>query len=422
MRARLGCLILTAFATRAYAAPPELALGEGYLTLEPRRDVLGSNDASDPFAAASSYAQLVAGSRGVGLGAGVAAAVSGANCDLVNASARGVLETGSTVAGDARWNLCLLNAAFIIRLSGSRGAGLAPAIDARHSLWRRRYDESEDRVEMGLGELWDPEGSPNRHSIFVVSMGRGTTSQSDGTTGAHVTELDLDFSMYRFRRGSMLQIDALALESDAVKAGATDLGATTFVVLPLKVRVDLGSWFASADAGVGQTGEKTTQSTSTSVDGTVVSSSTDTVDGSGLPALETFVGHATAGMRTANVTASATLARSIFPTIDGNQALESRASGTVEVALGKRRATRLAISPFVAHTRTWIRDAGSTRDVSAGASLQVDHRLAHDLSIGAVGEAGRTPYARLDGGARPSDVWGGQLLVALTAHRAAALR
>jgi hypothetical protein len=74
------------------------------------------------------------------------------------------------------------------------------------------------------------------------------------------------------------------------------------------------------------------------------------------------------------------------------------------------------LSPFAARTRTWTRDAGDSHDLSAGASLYVGRQLTRELRVDAIGQAGVSPYASLDGERLPSSTLGGQVLVALSAR------
>jgi len=73
---------------------------------------------------------------------------------------------------------------------------------------------------------------------------------------------------------------------------------------------------------------------------------------------------------------------------------------------------------LAARTWTYSRDAGASYDVSAGASLRVGRDLSHARRLDAIGEAGVSPYTRLDGERLPANAFGGQVLVALGARAA----
>ena len=394
--------------------PPELALGAAQLVLPPLEDLV--NDADDrPVAAAVAYGQLVAGSRGGGLGVGAAAAIAGATCDLASGSVQGLLHTDAAApaAGVARADLCLDLAVFL-RYHTERATGLAPAIDARRSLWRRPYDATYDRAEMGLGPL--SRDGVNRYSIFHMAFGHGVVDQVDGAAARHIVDLDFDFALFTYehaRTGAEVRVDALAITNDAIKAGADNLGAVTTDLFPARASVDAGDWFASARAGWGWAGGSTTQSGSTMVNGKTTSSYSETVDSSGLPQLVTPAFEVTVGGRSGHFTGSATIAHDLYPTFDGNLAVETRASSSGTLAFG---ATTLALTPFVARTRTWVRNGGEQRALSAGAQLQVGHPLTHHLHLDALAAAGRTPYARLTGGREPDGAFGGQVMLAISAH------
>jgi hypothetical protein len=398
--------------------PPELALGASQLVLPDLQDII--DDGGDrPDAAAVAYGQLVAGTTGVGLGGGAAAAVAGVSCDLLSGSVQGVLHAGSDdaapVAGVARYELCL-DAGIFLRIRGDRAAGLAPAIDARRSLWRRPYAEQYQNIEMGLGPLWDH--GPNRYSIFHMAFGHGKTEQIDRDVARRTVAIDFDFVLVGYRHartGSDVQIDALAITNDALKAGDSDLGAVTTGIYPVRASIETGAWFGGAHVGWQWAGGQATQTGTTQVDDETTSSYSETVDSSGLPAFGTPAGAGWLGMRRGRVIASTTVSHELYPTFDGNLALESRATGSLAVALGVHRTTTVSLSPFLARTQTWVRDAGDGFDTSAGATLQLDHPLPHSLSLDAVAEAGSSPYARLDGSRAPNDALGGQVMVALGA-------
>ncbi len=400
--------------------PPELALGVPLLALPSLQDV-GDDRADDdrPAAAGTAYAQAIAGTTGLGLGAGASAAVMGYSCDLARGSVQGVLHAGgddaAPLAGVARYDLCLDLAVFL-RLRGDRSVGLVPAIDARRSLWRRPYTAHYQSVEMGLG----PVGDANRYSLFHMTFGHGETAQTDGNVERRIVDIDFDFALFTYQHTHALQLDALVVTSDALKAGDSDLGAVVTGVFPARARVDRGDWYASGHAGWEWAGGRTTQTGSTQVNGQTVSSYSETVDASGLPAVRTLAGEGTFGVHVGRYTGSTTLSHELYATFDGNVALETRAAGLFGVALGAHRDTTLAVSPFIARTQTWQRDAGDALDTAAGAQVRVGHPLPHALHLDALAEAGRSPYARTDGARDPSSALGGQVMVAVSAQRSVA--
>jgi hypothetical protein len=131
--------------------------------------------------------------------------------------------------------------------------------------------------------------------------------------------------------------------------------------------------------------------------------------------MKALIGSVAIGNRRDRVHASARVSRAFHPTFDGNVALEERLAATVGWTRRGSHATSIALAPFVVRTRTWTRDLGSSDALGFGASVRAGHALTGLLHIDAIGEVGRTPYARLDG-ARLADTLGGQLIVALTAR------
>jgi hypothetical protein len=145
-----------------------------------------------------------------------------------------------------------------------------------------------------------------------------------------------------------------------------------------------------------------------------VDSWTETIDSEGLPDMTIFVGYLEGGIRRDRITASGTVSRSFYPTFDGNIAREARVEGQVSYVAGRTRRTQLALSPFATRTHTWTREDGDSRDVATGASLHVGRELTKRLRVDAIGEAGVSPYARLDRERLPGNQLGGQVLVAVS--------
>ena len=421
MRARLACPIVLLLAGSAGAAPPELALGDLQLELEPRRDIVAdledetplseqSDEGKDPYLRTAGFAQLTGGGHSKGdVGVGAAAAVAGLNCDFLAGAGQARLRFDSSYAAEANYQVCFSRVGFTIVLDGRRGSGLEPALDARRSLWAQRYDDTYDHVEMALGEGWS---GRHRSTVMKMALGHGTTTQLDRT----VKTIDFDFFLYRYRYmgNSMLTIEAITFEDHALKAGLDDKGGIAAAFMPVRVRYETPTRFIAAAAGVGLSGGKTSASGKTEVNGEVTSEWSETVDASGLPQYAIFAGDLEVGEHHDRVQWSAKASRGFYPTFDGNVAREARIAGTVAYTPGRTRRTKLALSPFAARTRTWTRDAGTSLDLSAGASLYFGRQLTRELRIDAIGQAGVSPYARLDTEGVPASTLGGQVLVALS--------
>jgi hypothetical protein len=124
-------------------------------------------DPQDAYLRYTGFAQLTGGgSAGGDLGVGVAGALGGLGCDLVAGSAQGRVRPASDqrLVGEARWSLCLSRIGFTAVFEGRNGIAIAPALDARRSLWSRRYDENYRRMTIAIGEGWWPgSGRDRRH-------------------------------------------------------------------------------------------------------------------------------------------------------------------------------------------------------------------------------------------------------------------
>jgi hypothetical protein len=432
MRPCLTLLVL-GFASSAQAAPSaedELALSQ--LELSPRRYLLVETVTSgsegidqtnaiplDPYVRTAAFAQVTGGGDGGGgVAAGAALAVGGIGCDFLSGSAQGrfrPLSRDDQLTGQASYGVCLSRVALTFAFSGSAGVGLAPGLSDRRSLWSRRYAATYSQVEAGGGELWDPRrDSGGRHTLLSMVFGHGETTQVDGIDTRKIVTLDLDVALYRYRRVEGFAVDAVVLTSNALKAGSDDHGGIASAFFPVRVRYDTDDLFVRGAAGWGFSGGRATQSSETAVNGEVVDSWTETIDGEGLPEMTIFVGNLEAGIRRDRITASTAISRSLYPTFDGNIAREARIEGQVSYVAGRTRRTQLALSPFATRTRTWTRDDGDSRDVATGASLHFGRELTEQLRVDAIGEAGVSPYARLDRERLPGSHLGGQVLVALS--------
>ena len=447
--ASLGCLVVLGIATSAAAspaiepAPARLSwegltprrdaaqqLGERQLELLPRRDLVAAvvDEASaDPYVRISAFAQLTGGGRGRGdAGVGAAAAVAGIGCDVLAGTVHGRLgafDDGAHATGEATYAVCLAERLITVRFDGRRGVGLAPGLDARRSIWSRRYDAVYDQFTFAIGEI---ESGAGGHTIASMTLGHGATTQQDGIARRTAKELDAAFVLYRYRHAAGLELGVITAEVDATKADSDLHGGVTSAFVPLRLRYATPTLFLAARGGWGATGGTFTasSSTTTQVNGQTVASSswTDTIDGEGLPEMTALVGDLEAGVRRGRVQAKVGVARTFYPTFDGNVAREARATGAVTYAAGSTGRTQLTLAPFAVRTRTWTRSAPATTAISAGASLLVGRALRqrqtaqglHQLRVDAIGEAAISPYARLDGDRLAASTLGGQLLVALS--------
>jgi hypothetical protein len=359
---------------------------------------------------------LTGGGRAVGdAGAGAAVAIGGIKCELVAGTVHGRIrpfaEDGEPM-GQITYSVCPFAALMTLKFDGRRGAGIAPGLDARRSLWNRAYTDVYDRMTFAAGPFWDDDGDPE-HTIFALSIGHGTTTQSDGLASRTTKNLDLDLVIYRFAH-PRFSADVLAFETAGIKAGTDDKGGVASSFIPIRLHVEYPGIYVDAQAGWGTTAGYIKGSGSTKVNDETVSSWEETIDSEGLPDVTEWVGELEAGVRQDRFTASGRVARGFYPTFDGNVARESRVTGNVAYAAGRTRRTTVSLAPFAARTRTWIREAGSSRDLSAGARLHVGRELTKQLRIDAIGEAGVSPYSRGESERLPTGNLGGQLLVAIS--------
>jgi hypothetical protein len=415
-------LFVLGFASSAASASPgaEQTLAADQLELGRRRDLLDDQPV-DPYVRYASFGQLTGGGDGGGgAAAGAAVAVGGLGCDIISGSAQGRLRPFARdehVTGQVDYGACLSRVLLTIAFSGTRGIGLAPSISDRRSLWSRRYAASYDSVEIGFGELWDDRKvDAAHHTVLPMSFGHGETTQVDGAETRTIVTLDLDVAVYRYRQPATgLTVDTIVLTSNALKAGDNNLGGIASAFFPVRASYEADDIFVRGAVGWGFTGGTVTQSGSTQVNGETVSSWTETIDGEGLPRMTILVGNVEAGVKQDRWTASGAVSRTFYPTFDGNIAREARIQGQLAYVAGRTRRTQLALAPFATRTHTWTRDMGDSRDVSTGASLHVGRELSKQLRVDAIGEAGVSPYARLDRDRLPTGNVGGQVLVAVSA-------
>ena len=409
--------ILALLAGVADAQPADLAVGAAQLDLAPRRDLL-SDEATGPYWHGAAFAQVTAGTAsGPDVGVGAAAAVSGVGCDIVSGAVQGRLRplTAQRAVGSAQWGFCLSRVGLTFEITGTHEFAVAPALDGRRSLWRRRYDGNTERMTVGGGEFWEG-ASPHRHAMLMMTVGHGVVTQHDDAGEGRSTQLEIDLSTYWYHyagRATDAKVEVLVIEGAGLKVGDDDRGGTAITFMPVRARLDRDGWYAAAHGGWAFTGGKITASSQTTVDGEVVDEWSENIDGAGLPVLQRAVGAVSLGVRTGELWTSATVARSVFPTFDGNVAAEDRVSARFDGTLG---AATFALAPFATRTRTWTRDAGSYVDQAIGVSASLGRPLSDVVRADVYGEFGLSPYARLDGARAPRATVGGQVLVALTAR------
>jgi hypothetical protein len=410
---------LAGLTATAVAQPAELALGAAQLDLAPRRDLL-SEEATGPYWRGAAFAQLAAGTASpVDVGVGAAAALSGIGCDLISGAVQGRLrpQVAERAVGSAQWSLCLSRVGLTLAFSGAHEVAVAPALDGRRSLWRRRYDGSTERLTVGGGELWRRD-SRHRHSFMMITLGHSVVQQRDDDGDGRSAQLEFGMSTYAYRfagRTTDAKLELGVVEGAGLKVGADDRGGTAFTVAPVRLRIDRDGWSVAAHGGWGFTGGKLTASSETKVNGEVVDQWSETIDGAGLPVLTIPVGAVTASIATESLSLRAEAARTVFPTFDGNVAAEDRVAAGVDGVSGR---ASFSLAPFATRTRTWTRDAGRSVDHAVGLSASLGTSLTEHLRADAYGEFGRSPYVRLDGDRAPRAAIGGQVVVALTARAA----
>lgn len=414
---RTACLLLVATTTMAAASPPELALGEEQMAIEPRDYTTDSPDLKR-WARFAGFAQITGGGRAGGdVGAGGALSLGGLRCDLLATSLHlrfRPFADGGEPLGQLDYSVCPFAVLMTLKFDGRRGSGIVPGLDARRSLWNRAYKDEYDRMTVGFGPMWKNDGDPE-HTVLVMSIGHGTTTQEDSVETRTTKTLDVDVIVYRlFVPAGGFGLDAIAFTSNALKAGTSNTGGVVSAFMPVRLRWDTPALYARAQAGVGIVGGQLSASGTTEVDGEVVDSWSETIDGEGLPELTEWVGELEAGMKRDRISASGRVARGFFPTFDGNVAREARVSGNLTWVAGRTRRTSISLSPFAARTRTWLRDARTTREISGGARLHVGREINRKLRVDAIGEAGVSPYARAETERLEGGYLGGQFLVALS--------
>lgn len=308
------------------------------------------------------------------------------------------------------YSLCPFAALMTLKFDGRRGTGLMPALDARRSLWNRAYTDVYDQMTIAFGPYWKNDGDPF-HSIFVFSLGHGTTTQSDDFETRTTKTLDVSFVAYQFEHRGF-GLDVVGFTGTGLKAGEDNKGGVASHFVPLRLRYESPLFYARGEAGWGWTGGQITASGKTEVDGETVSEWRETIDSEGLPAIRDWTGELEAGVRGARVQASGRVSRAFFPTFDGNVARESRVTGTLAWTPGRK--TQLSIAPFATRTRTWEREAPSSVEIGAGAQLHVGREINRKLRVDAIGEAGVSPYARSESDRLPTPRLGGQFLLALS--------
>ena len=364
--------VLARLTASAVAQPADLALGAAQLDLAPRRDLL-ADEATGPYWRGAAFAQVAAGTASpVDLGVGAAAAVSGIGCDLVSGTVQGRLRprAAERAVGSAQWSLCLSRVGLTLEFSGAHELAVAPALDGRRSLWRRRYDGSTERITVGGGELWRAD-SRHRHAFMMITLGHSVVRQRDDAGEGRSAQLEVGMATYGYHyagRTTDARLDLGVIEGAGLKVGADDRGGTAMLVAPARLRIDRDGWSVAAHGGWAFTGGKLTASSETTVNGEVVDQWTETIDGAGLPVLTIPVGAVTASVATESLAVSAEASRSVFPTFDGNVAAEARVAARLDGAAGR---ARFSLAPFATQTRTWTRDAGRFVDHAVGLSASL---------------------------------------------------
>ncbi len=286
-----------------------------------------------------------------------------------------------------------------------------PELSSRLGLLRRTYSRAGYGWTVAAGELYG-------WRALEMGMDVARMSQDTGDGVVHHTEYDFALTFFTYTRhrddGSPeLQLDLIAASGPAVAVNDgpdASVGRIDFVAarnVPL-----VAGLYADASVGVTGTGSF---STSTSVNGHVVSSTTVMTED--LPLMSTPAASARLFGSFGGVTVSVGAARTLSLTSDVHLVLENRATGELSFA---GRHNQLALTGFAAQTELWTDKTTSQRSVTGGGAAAWTRDVGHELSLTGRVELARSFYAVLDGDPTPRPETAARASLVMTKHFAGA--
>jgi hypothetical protein len=237
---------------------------------------------------------------------------------------------------------------------------------------------------------------PSDHRViplpFTIKITR--TSQDE----LELRDVEIQTAFFRWlKRGRT--IDFVGLELHSIDAGA-EVGVAMGSVYAVRVtNFELGRHLA-VDAELGAKGTGTMSGSS----GTVTTPEPLYGMGAGVGRLELRGRFARGGFTLAGE-------RAFYPTMELGLALDTRASGQVDLRLGR---TTLSAHGFGARTQRTAADGATSNDLTYGGGLMLAHALPHRLTLVASAELARSFYATLPRDhASPAVAPGARALVSL---------
>lgn len=282
-----------------------------------------------------------------------------------------------------------------------------PELSSPLGLLRRTYSRAGYGWTIAAGEL-------SGWGALQMGMDVARVSQDTGDGVAHHTKYDTTLTFFTYRRHRddgrpELQLDIISGGGPAISnddGPDASVGRVDFLAarnVPL-----FGGLYADASFGVTGTG---TFTTSTSVNGKVVSSTTVMTED--LPLMSTMAGSARLFGSFGPVDVSLGAARTLDLTSDVHLVLDNRATG--QIAWNGRR-SQLALDGFAALTDLWTDETTRQRSLTGGGAATYTRGLGHDLSLTGRVELARSFYAVLDADPTPRPETAARASLVMTKH------
>ncbi len=369
---------------------------------------IGSSDTSRARAEAALTGAL---SENGGYGRGILLSTVDSNADL-RLSAGGDAD-GLAISHGTRARLLQLSTSashdtlLPFDVSYQLDRNVRPELSSPLGLLRRTYSRAGYGWTIAAGEI-------SGWGALKMGMDVARVSQDTGDGTASHTRYDTTLTFFTYTRHHddgrpELQLDIISGGGPAIAADDgpdASVGRIDFLAahnVPL-----VGGLYADASFGVTGTG---TFTTSTSVNGKVVSSTTVMTED--LPLMSTTAASARLFGSFGSVDVSLGAARTLDLTSDVQLVLDNRATG--QVTWNGRR-SQLALAGFAALTDLWTDKTTRQRSLTGGGAATYSHDVGHDLSLTGRVELARSFYAVLDADPTPRPETAARASLVMTKH------
>lgn len=335
---------------------------------------------------------------------------------VVGGQARVSSAGGAAALSGEQWlDLCVWKSWLLsFELGHHLELGVRPGLAAPRNLRRRAFSRETIHFTYKMIDVPVPEHD-FRILFGAVTPRIGVLWQDDAAAAGHQqVSAVVDFDTFRWIRARTAPFADAELSVDVLKVRIQEIDNVRYALavelVPLRLAgVRLGTPAVVLDAEAGW-GQATLGMSSNPANPTDLMATTIT-----LRRVDAMTGRLAVRGGNRALTGGVGFARTLYPTVSDEVALEDRLSASVDVPLDGARAT-LGVRLFGARTMVWAETGPVATDLTGGGAVEAGLDLGHSLRFTGSAEIARSFYANLDGDLAPRSELGVRALGVLSAR------